>query len=59
MTMWSTPVSDEYYRETQRRYREWEQAGSQPHHFMPDSIASWLYCERCGCERGATHHIHR
>jgi hypothetical protein len=56
MTAWSTPISNAYYAETQRRYREWERAGSQPHAFTPDSTASWLYCERCGCERGAIQH---
>jgi hypothetical protein len=56
MTTWTTPVSGSYHAELRRRYLAWELDGQLPHAFAPDALASWLYCERCGCESTAIQH---
>ena len=57
MTAWTAPVSSTAYPDGRAaRHREWERAGQQAHAFAPDGITTWLYCERCGCERGAIQH---
>jgi hypothetical protein len=51
-----SPLDEAKSGEMRSRYLAWELAGCRPHAFAPEPAVTWLYCERCGCERGAVQH---